>query len=314
MTMETTVLGRTGLRVSVAGLGCGGHSRLGLAAGLGDDHVAGIVRAAIDLGITFVDTAESYGTEPAVGLALRQIPRVSVVVSTKLSPRVDGRLCTGAELIARLEGTLRRLGTDHVDILHLHGVAPDEYPHCRAELAPALATLKAQGKIRFPGITEVFARDPGHTMLPVALADDLWDVVMVGVNVLNPSARERVLATTAARGVGTLCMFAVRRALSRPDALRELVADLAARNLLGEAVDPDDPLGFLTAPGVAATLPEAAYRFCRHLPGMDVVLTGTGNPEHLRENVRSILGPPLPGAVLGRLERIFGDVDCVSGN
>jgi aryl-alcohol dehydrogenase-like predicted oxidoreductase len=61
-------------------------------------------------------------------------------------------------------------------------------------------------------------------------------------------------------------------------------------------------------------LPEAAYRFCRHERGVDVVLTGTGNSQHLKSNVESILKPPLPKSVLDRLEKLFGDLDYLTGN
>ncbi len=62
------------------------------------------------------------------------------------------------------------------------------------------------------------------------------------------------------------------------------------------------------------SLIEAAYRFCRHEPGAHVILTGTGSVEHLRENVDAILAPPLPPKLLADLERIFGNVDSVSGD
>ena len=68
--MQTVRLGRTGLEVSVAGLGCGGHSRLGMAKGHDVHHAADMVRRALDLGITYIDTARAYGTEEAVGLGL----------------------------------------------------------------------------------------------------------------------------------------------------------------------------------------------------------------------------------------------------
>ena len=55
-----------------------------------------------------------------------------------------------------------------------------------------------------------------------------------------------------------------------------------------------DPLGFLIHEGGASTVPDAAYRFVRHEPGVDVVLFGTGDPEHLRANIASIVKPPLP--------------------
>ncbi|HET7008805.1 MAG TPA: aldo/keto reductase, partial [Candidatus Binatia bacterium] len=64
----------------------------------------------------------------------------------------------------------------------------------------------------------------------------------------------------------------------------------------------------------AATLPEAAYRFCRHEQGVDVVLTGTGNPDHLKENIAAILKPPLPDSALAKLEKLFGGLDSLTGN
>jgi aryl-alcohol dehydrogenase-like predicted oxidoreductase len=110
-------------------------------------------------------------------------------------------------------------------------------------------------------------------------------------------------------------MFAVRRALSQPERLRALCRELVDKGAIRkDAVDANDPLGFLTKETDAVTLPEAAYRFCRHEQGVDVVLTGTGNPEHLKENVAAILKPALPKPVLKRLEDLFGGLDYLTGN
>ena len=81
--MDFTTLGRTGLRVSVAGLGSGGPSRIGQAAGLSIDQGVALIRRALDLGVNFLDTAYSYGTEGVVGAALKEVPRDAVIVSTK---------------------------------------------------------------------------------------------------------------------------------------------------------------------------------------------------------------------------------------
>ena len=80
--MHYTPLGRTGLKVSVAGLGCGGNSRLGLGT-LTRVQSADLVRRALDAGINFIDTAMAYGTEEIVGDALVGRPRDQVVISTK---------------------------------------------------------------------------------------------------------------------------------------------------------------------------------------------------------------------------------------
>ena len=307
--MLTTTLGDTGLEVSRMGLGCGGHSRLGLARGGTTEAAANVVRAAIDLGVNFIDTAEAYGTEEAVGLGLRGVPREGVVLSTKLGTTLGGRPASEAETRERLEGCLRRLRTDHVDVLHLHGVLPEEYAHARDVLLPAMMRLKEEGKVRHIGITEAFIPDPGHRMLGPAVENDPWEVVMVGFSLLNPSARTRVLPTTRKKGIGTLCMFAVRRALSQPGALRELLDRLSEEGRIPDGLDPADPLGFL-----GGNLPEAAYRFCLWEPGIDVVLSGTGSVDHLRENARSLESPPLPPEARERLRRVFGGVDSVSGN
>jgi aryl-alcohol dehydrogenase-like predicted oxidoreductase len=314
--MEYVQLGRTGLRVSRAGLGCGGPSRLGLSRGSSGADAERVVRKALELGVNFFDTAETYGTEGALGSALRGVPRSSVVLATKkaASDAAD-RPTSGAEYLRGIEESLRRLGTDHVDVYQIHALGLDEYDHALAEIVPAMQRAREQGKIRHIGVTEEFIRDPGHAMLGRALNDDVWETVMAGMNLLNPSARSRVLPAAAKCGVGTLIMFAVRRALSRPDKLAEVIEDLERRGLLEPGALPrSGALDFLVGPGRAASVVEAAYRYAAHCPGADVILTGTGSPEHLEANVRAISAPALPEELLGRLETLFGRVDCVSGN
>ena len=312
--MQTVRLGRTNAEVSVAGLGCGGHSRLGMARGADVHQAAAVVRRALELGVSFIDTARAYGTEEAVGEGIAG-RREAVFLSTKASPGRAGALTTAAELTESLEGSLRRLRTDHVDVFHLHGVQPGQYDHCAEVLVPEMRRQQAAGKIRFLGITEQFGGDTGHAMLPRALADDAFDVVMVGFNLVNPSARDRVFPLTLAHDVGTLIMFAVRRQLSDPAALREAVAGLIARGEVDlSQVDPADPLGFLRDHAGVGSVVEAAYRFCRHEPGAQVILTGTGDVGHLQDNLAAIQAPPLPADVQARLAAMFGRVDSVSGN
>ncbi len=313
--MDYTTLGRTDLRVSRMGLGCGGPSRLGLRAGGSEAEAVAVVREALALGVNFIDTAEGYGTEEVVGKGIRDTPRDQVVLSTKAGVNWKERKATAGDFKERIEASLRRLGTDTIDVFHLHGVSPGDYTYACEELLPAVQEMQAAGKVRFVGITEGFGGDSGHAMLGRALTDPWWDVVMVGFNLLNQSARDRVLAATREQRIGTLCMFAVRRALSRPEALREQMADLAAQGLIdADAFDPSDPLGFLLAEGGAASLPDAAYRFCAWEPGLDVILSGTSKIAHLRENAASLERPALPEPVAERLRQLFARVDTVSGN
>ncbi len=310
--MDYVRLGRTGLRASVLGLGCGGHSRLGQRTGATKAQSVAIVRRALELGVNFIDTAASYETEELVGEALRGARRADVVLSTKKDLDAGGRLITAAGLTSALEGSLTRLQTDYVDVYHLHGVQAGEYDHAVTELLPAMLKLRDQGKIRFLGITEQFGTDPGHAMMARAVGDGYWDVVMTGFNILNQSARSRVLAETRRRDIGVLCMYAVREAFSRPEKLRQTVADLVQQGFIDrDAVDPQEPLGFLR--DVADSLPDASYRFCRAEPGIHVVLSGTGNLHHVDQNVASILRPPLPAGVHQRLVDLFARVDTVSG-
>jgi L-galactose dehydrogenase len=209
--------------------------------------------------------------------------------------------------------SLRRLQTDYVDLDHLHGVRPDAYADLRDRLVPTLLDLRAQGKIRHLGITEAFAADPQHQTLAQALADDVFDLIMVGFNVLNQSARESVFPRTLAQNVGTLIMFAVRRALSRPDRLRELLQDLAARGKISAELA-STGLDFLASADSARSLPDAAYRFCRDEPGAHVVLSGTSSEAHLLENIRALEKPALSAQTCARSIELFRNVDDVSGH
>lgn len=317
--MDYTTLGRTGLKVSVAGLGGGGASRLGKAYGRSFEESVAVVREAIDLGITLIDTAVVYGTEDIVGAAIKG-QRDKVVLSSKAWIIREGAgvhdldFCTGRQFIARVEGSLKRLGTDYIDIYHLHGITAEQVPYAVSEFIPALQKLRDQGKIGHIGITERFITDTNHEASLRALENDCWDVIMLGFNMLNPSARKKLLKLTQERNIGTLDMFAVRRALSQRGALAETLKIAVEAGQLAPANAKDGLLDFLLEPGGAESLQEAAYRFCRHEPGIDVVLTGTGSKEHLRENVASILKGPLPAHHLARLDELFGDVDTLSGN
>jgi aryl-alcohol dehydrogenase-like predicted oxidoreductase len=312
--VEYVTLGRTGLRASVLGLGGGGRSQLGQGIGAPPDHSVAIVRRALELGITLVDTAEVYGTETVVGEAVRGVERDTIVLSTKKALTAQERLITATDLISGLDASLRRLQTDYVDIYHLHAVGAEQYDYAVAELVPAMYKARDQGKIRFLGITEAFLVDPGHAMMTRAVRDSYWDVLMVGFNILNQSARDRVLTEARRRGLGVLCMFAVRDALSRPEKLGETVAALVQQGLIDqEAVDVHDPLGFLSQGEESTSLPDAAYRFCRAEPGIHVVLSGTGNEQHLEQNVDSILRSPLSTGIYQRLVDLFAKVDTVSG-
>ena len=310
--MKYRTLGRTGLSVSVMGVGAGGPSRWGLRDNrLSNSQSVDLLLRALDSGVNFIDTAEAYGTEDIVGAAIAQRDRSQLVISTK--KRLGKSKITADELREGLHDSLRRLRTDYVDVYHLHGLRPEDYDWHLAEIVPAMEDLQREGKIRFIGVTEHWNADLEHKMLQRAIADEVFDVVMVGFNLLNQNARESVLQPAIEANIGVLIMFAVRLALSKPERLRETLRLLIERGEIDkDDIDPANPLAFLLDGG-AESIPDAAYRFCRDEPGTHVILSGTGNPGHLDANLASFLRPSLSPDDTARLRHIFRNVRSVTG-
>jgi aryl-alcohol dehydrogenase-like predicted oxidoreductase len=276
-------------------------------AGRPESEAARLVSLAIELGVNYIDTAESYGTECAVGIAVEG-HRENVVISTKASLHNKSKhLRSESEILAAIDQSLRNLRTDHIDIFHLHGVTIEQIEYVEQIGIPSALKARQSGKIRHIGVSEAFTRDTSHAMLQRVLAGEFAkyiEVVMVGFNLLNPSARESVFPLTRKQDAGTEIMFAVRRALSQPEHLRKTISDLIARGEVDASlIDADRPLDFLL--DHAKSITEAAYRFCAHEPGATVVLFGTGNADHLRENIASLSAPPLPAEIQVRLRALF---------
>src|SRR3972149_1010472 len=153
--MEYRTLGKTGVRVSVQGFGCGNVGGL-VARGPPAGRERAVARA-IELGVNYFDTAPSYGdglSERHLGQALRSL-KASVHVGTKF--RVEaGEMAGAAGAIARSrEASLTRLGMERVDLFQLHnfiGVSPTA-EQVLDTVVPGLERLRRQGKIRFYGIT-----------------------------------------------------------------------------------------------------------------------------------------------------------------
>ena len=149
-------LGRQGLEVSALGLGCMGMSQ---SYGAADEKESiATIHRALDLGVTFFDTAEVYGpfvNEELVGRALGQ-RRKDVVVATKFGFRiVDGKQSgidsRPGHVREALEGSLSRLGTDYVDLLYQHRVDP-KVPI--EDVVGAMSELVREGKVRYLGLSE----------------------------------------------------------------------------------------------------------------------------------------------------------------
>jgi len=313
--LERRMLGRTGLEVTAMGFGAGGFSRAGL--GEGVDHAASMVARAIDAGVNLLDTAEMYKTEPAVaaGIARSSRGREDLVIATKVGYRVDDRLRTPAEIEAAVRTRLEALETDYVDVLQIHGLEPQHYEQVRDELLPVLERQRAAGAVRWIGVTEGFRVDRGHAMLQRAIADGWPDVVMVGFNLLNQTARERVLAPALAANVGVMDMFAVRQALRDLETVSAHLRDAAAVGTLPAEADVEGTVETLArlVGDAAATLPDLAYRFVRAEPGISTVLVGTGNPNHLQANLDTFGQPPLERNVVRELSALLPGIEALNG-
>lgn len=308
--MEYRRLGRTNLDVSLLGLGSGGPSQLGQKSGVPESEVHTLIDTALGLGINLIDTAAAYGESEAIlGRALQGQPRDSYVLCTKASPTVKeeaaNRPRTAAELAASLDASLRRLQTDVIDVFQIHAVTPDTYGHTRDVLVPELIRQRDRGKIRFLGITEAFASDHERAVLQAALADDLWDTILVGYNLLTPGPEDDVLPLAQANDVGVLVMCAVRRKIANQEDLEALVASLKTDGLIdANALPVTAPLDWLLHDGIERVT-DAAYAYAAATPLVHSVLTGTASVDHLRQNVAAVLGPTIPEADCARLKAIF---------
>jgi aryl-alcohol dehydrogenase-like predicted oxidoreductase len=189
--MEYRVLGRTGLKISALGFGCGNVGGL-MVRGTPAEQERAVARA-VELGINYFDTAPLYGdgqSETNLGKALRAL-RPDVVVGTKfrIAPPERGRL--GEAVAASLEASLRRLGAERVDLLQLHNLVSidgrERSLDVKAvldEVVPALDALRRAGKIRFYGITALGDTPALHRVIDARA----FDTAQVCYNLLNPSA------------------------------------------------------------------------------------------------------------------------------
>lgn len=268
--------GDTGIVVSALGLGAGqlGDERLSEA------EAQALLHAAIDAGISLVDTAPGYGrSEQRIGRHLGE-RRERVVLSTKLGYGVDGVPdWTGPCITAGVAQALRRLRTDRIDIAHLHS-CPREVLE-RGEVIDALEHAKAAGHVR------AIAYSGDNEALDFAHASGRFDGLMASLNVCDQGVVDRVLPQAGSRG-----FIAKRPCANHPWRFHDLpVGDYCetywhrwrAMAVPDEGV-PDERL----ADG------ERALRFVLSLPGVSSAIVGTTRVAHLRESIAWAQAGPLP--------------------
>src|SRR5262245_890270 len=190
--MDRRTFGRSGMRLSILGFGCGAVGGLMVRGDPADQERA--VARALDAGINYFDTAVQYGdgeSEKNLGRVLKALKPADVFVGTKVRLKSADFSRIAEAVATSLEGSLQRLGREQVDIFHLHnavtGNGEGETLSVRQvldDVVPAFDRLRRAGKTRFLGLTAV-----GDTRALHAVIDSrAFDSAQVSYNMLNPSA------------------------------------------------------------------------------------------------------------------------------
>jgi aryl-alcohol dehydrogenase-like predicted oxidoreductase len=296
--MHYRPLGKTGVLVSEVGMGC---NRLGQEYA-SVDHWVRLVQRAADLGVTVYDSAEAYGwghSEEILGLALGN--RDDVLIATKMC-RVrdtDERDYSAVRMTETVEGSLRRLRRECIDIYQLH--SPSRADLERFDWAEGMQRLKDQGKIRFAGVAVNGA------------ADGVWlieqgtvDVLQITYNLFVTEAEAALLPLASERGVGLLCRMPLARGV------------LTGKFRIGEAVPPGhralldgervmenirraEALRAMAAQ-YEGGLTRMAHHFCLTPSAISAIIPGARTIEQLEENVAASNGIGLPAGARAQIE------------
>ncbi len=289
--MDLRTVGRSGLQVSVLGLGCNNFGSR-----VDEDVARAVVRASLDAGVTFFDTSDSYGegrSEEYLGRALGG-HRDGVVVATKFgSPVGDGPYDAGASrkhLVAACEASLRRLGTDYVDLYYQH------FPDPKTPVDETLETLDAlvrAGKVRYAACSnfagwqvveaEYVARARGTTRFVANQYQ--WSLLERGIEI-------EVVPACAAYDVAVVPFFPLasglltgkyERGKPPPEGTRLASSPRFQRVATTEAFDALDRLG-VVGEKTGRSLLELAVGWLAAQPVVPSVLVGATKPEQVEAN------------------------------
>jgi hypothetical protein len=315
-------LGRTDFKVSDISVGGGP---------LSNDNV---LRAALEAGINYIDTAEHYergGSERTIGQVLKVHDRDSVFITTKLNISFNKRI-TKADLRDRFMKCLERMGTDRADCLMIHMCTLDQVKY--EPYHELIGELKAEGKVRFSGLSNHGAdlslfgplKDPMDQVVMAAVEDGRFDIMLFVYNFLQRESGERIIKACAAKDVGVtlmktdpgLTISSEREVLTSmedrykkdgreiPESLLKSKQKAAERAALLEA--------FLKKHGLEGTekARDAAIKFCLGNPGVHTVCPSINSFEALQAFLR-LSGQKLDlddEAVLDDSREAFGGSYC----
>jgi aryl-alcohol dehydrogenase-like predicted oxidoreductase len=301
--MSLVRLGQTDMAISRIGLGTWafGGSEDGWAYGWGaqdEESSIATIRAAIEAGINWIDTAAVYGrgrAETITGRGLRGIPEADrPYVFTKAGRQWQDddlaaplrSVLTPATIRSDVEGSLRRLGTERLDLLQLHWPATDGTPV--EEYWPVLADLRAEGKIRAAGLSNHWV-----AQLEAAQAVAQVDSVQLPLSLIKPAAASTEAPWCLRHGAGFLAYSPLQSGLLSGHMSRERVAQLPAddwrrrgADFTGERLEANLRAGERLARAAAergVTPATLAIAWVLAGPGVTGAIVGARRPGHLRD-------------------------------
>lgn len=320
--MQMREFGRTGLKVSVLGFGCGAVGGLMVRGSAPEQERA--LGTALDAGINYFDTAVLYGngaSETNLGRAFKALKPKGALVGTKVRLGPGDRGDIARAIRASLDGSLKRLQMQRVDILHLHNPITQtgdgdtlSVVDVLDQAAPALRRLKEEGKIGVAGLTAI----GGTASLHQVIGTGQFGAAQVVYNLLNPSAARplpanfpaqdygRLFETTAAAGTGVVGIRVLAGGALSGSAERHPIASPPPEPI-GSAPSYDTDLARarifqpLVAEGHAASLAEAATRFAISHPAMGTILIGMASFEQFQASLDAVRKGPLSPEALRRV-------------
>lgn len=326
--MERRPCGKTGLKLSVLGAGCwayGGGSYWGEQ---NQADVDAVVHRALELGINYFDTAEAYNegrSEESLGKAIRGLTREQLIVGTKVSPSN----CYPQTLVEHCEASLRRLGTDYIDLYMIHWpIHPHSIRHFTQDqaiidrpprIAEALDTLKKlrqQGKVRHVGVSN-FAQprlEEALRLYPDLVANEL------PYSLLTRAIELEIIPFCQAQGVGVIGYMTLLQGLLAniyrtldevpPYQRRTRHFDCRRCELTRHGEDGAEAETNATLAEIRAiardcgrTMPELAIQWALAGAGITCALVGARNTKELEQNVQAA-AQPLPAELLTQLNAV----------
>ena len=288
--MKYRTLGRTGLRVSVIGLGTMVHA--GHFGPMKDSESLSAIETALELGVNFIDTSDAYGAGYSESLLAKALKgrRDQVILATKggnvmVGPNRGKRNFAPEYIDGVLHESLKRLQTDYIDLYQLHNPTVDVIEH--GEVWAVLEQRKQEGKIRHYGVS-INTMEEGMAAVKTGRSD----TIQVEYNLLTQEPAERIFPLAQQANVGIIARIPLRRGvltgkLSQADENRFQGEDVRARSFKGEAFAKElakaEQLRFLVH-GPIKTLGQAALAFCVAHPAVSVTIPGARNEEQMREN------------------------------